>query len=512
MPKTESEQAKSSESTVLASLLRNTVQQGLVYLIGVVVIGLASFFVLPIYARIFTPAEYGLLSLAILLVSVGSIVIGNWLATCTTRFLPYYQRIGKTDTFYSTILLSMALSLAGFIILGIPAYFLFRGSLASEFQRLIPLVAVIIPLTMLFQISLTILRVKQEAKRYVTFELVFTYVALIIGVPLAVYLGLGVSGILWGQVIILFILGTIMFRRLFLTGSNVRLGATSLPGVKEFAFYGFPAAASTIGTWILIGADRYIIEVFRGTAEVGLYSMGYAIGDIIFLLVNAFILAAVPTLMLTYESDNREITSLLLSRLTRIFIMVGLPLAVGISVFASPIIRLLTTAPYYSASTVVPFIALGNFTYGLCLLSYIGLQTAKKTPIMARNWLAAAALNILLNIIFVPKFGFIAAAVTTLVSYAVLLILNIKSASKYLKWTVMPRPAFNSALASIIMGGAIFLVIRISSSAIVDCILAVITGTAVYLGMLVLLKELSKEEISQVIGLVKGKLPWAKHS
>jgi O-antigen/teichoic acid export membrane protein len=354
--------------------------------------------------------------------------------------------------------------------------------------------------------------VRQEAKWYIAAQLGFTIIALVIGVPMAVYLGLGAAGILWGQVIILFVLGVIMLRGLFLTGSRVSREATSLPNVKEFALYGLPTMVAVIGVWIMTSADRYVIEYFRNTAEVGLYSMGFAIGNIIAMLVDAFILAAVPILMLTYESDDREITSRLLSQLTRIFILIALPATVGLSVLAGPIIRLLATEPYYPAIIVIPFIALTGFTLGLALLSHIGLLTAKKTPIMTRNWSVAAALNILLNILFIPKFGFVAAAATTLVSHIVLLILNMTSASKYLRWVVMPRSALNSALASIVMGGAIFLVIHISSSAIVNCILGLIAGVIVYFGILVLLKEFSKEGISQMIGLVKDKLPWVRRS
>ncbi len=508
----EIEEAKPSERTLLTSLLGNVVQQGSVYLIGVVGIGIASFVILPIYARIFAPAEYGLLSLANLVVSIGSIAIASWLTGCTTRFLPYYQRLHKVDTFYSTILFSMILSLAAFLLLGVPAYFWGRGSLAIEFQPLIPLIAVLIPLTMVFGIVLNILRVKQEAKRYIIFELGSTYVALMIGLPLVIFLGLGVSGILWGQAIILLILGVISFKRLFLTDSSVRPSAISLPAVKEFASYGFPMVAAIIGTWILSGADRFIISSLRDTAEVGLYSMGYGIGGSIAMLASAFRLASEPILMRTYESDNRAITSGLLSQLTRILILIGLPAAIGISVLASPIIRLLTTAPYYSASTVIPFVALGNFTYGLCLLSSAGLRTARKTPIVARNWLAVGALNILLNIVFVPKFGFVAAAVTTLVSYVVLLILNIKSANRYLRWAPIPRSAVNTVVASLIMGGVVFLITHFTVSAIADCILGVTAGIVVYLGMLLLLKEFSQAEILQIRHFFKGRLPWARHS
>lgn len=509
--KNKSKGAESSESNLLTSLLGNAVQQGSFYFVGVTAASVVSVIALPIYARIFTPAEYGLLSLVLLVVSIGNIVIGNWLTTCTTRFLPYYQRIQESNIFYSTVLLSMIFALAALILLGVPAYFLLRGFFDTALQPLIPLIAALIALSVVFQISLNILRVKQEARRYVVFYISSICLALMIGIPMAIFLGLGISGILWGQAITLLILGTIMFRRLFLAGSGARLRANSLPVVKEFALYGFPAAASSIGTWLLSGADRYVIEYSRGATEVGLYSMGYGIGDVIMMLVSAFILTATPTLMITYESDNREITSQLLSQLTRIFLLIGLPATVGISALAAPVIRLLTTESYYPASVVIPFVAFGDLTYGLCLLSYTGLQTAKKSPVMARNWVAAGALNILLNIIFVPRFGFVAAAVNTLVSYMALLLLNIKSANKYLRWAPIPRSAINTAVASVVMGGVVFLVTHFSASAVVACISGIIVGIVVYLVMLFLLKEFSQGEILQIKRFFKDKLTRAKH-
>lgn len=506
-----SEEIRARESNLLSSILGNTTRQGLVYLIGVIVTAVVSFGMLPVYARIFTTAQYGVLSLAILLVSIGNIIVGNWLSSCTTRFQPYYRNINKVDVFYSSILFSMILALAAFLLLGIPAYFLFRGFLAAELQPLILPVAILIALTMAFQIFLTIFRINQEARKYVVFQLGYTCIGLLVGVSFAVFLDMGVAGILWGQVIILFILCAISFKMLFMTGSIVQRSSVSMAAVREFAFYGFPAAASTIGTWILDGADRYVIGAFRGTAEVGLYSMGYSIGNGIILLVGAFMLTATPTLMLAYESENRDITSRLLSQLSRIYFMIGLPAAIGISLLASPVIRLLTTESYYSSFIVVPYVALGSFIYGLCLLSYTGLQIAKKSHIMARNWFLAGAVNIVLNIIFVPMFGYIAAAVTTLVSYIALLFLNIKSSNRYLKWTLMKRSTIKTVLASMVMGCTVFGIILLTDSAILDCVSGIVIGIVAYFLMLLVLKEFTTDEMMQIRHFFNGLLPGKKN-
>jgi O-antigen/teichoic acid export membrane protein len=226
--------------------------------------------------------------------------------------------------------------------------------------------------------------------------------------------------------------------------------------------------------------------------------MGHNVGDIILLLAQAFTLAVVPSLMLTYESDHRDVTSQLLRGLTRIFFLIGLPAVAGLAVLARPIMGLLTTEPYFPASRVVALIALGNFVYGLSLLSYTGLQTAMKSHIMARNWFVAGALNILLNVIFIPRFGYFAAAVINLVAYIALLILNIQSSNRYLKWEVIPRTVFNVCVASLIMAGVIVLLIQVLHSDIIKCIFGVLAGIIVYITMLLLLREFTQGEILEV--------------
>ncbi len=486
-------------------------RQGSIYFIGIAAVSLLQFVLIPVYARIFQPAEYGVLSLSLLLISIGATVVGNWLSSCVTRLLPYFRRTGEEHIFYATLLLSLTVSVGVFLLLAVPASLFFSDLFDTDYQKVLPLIVALVPLYVLFQVSLSTFRIKQQAKKYVASNLTFAFVGLGTGVLLAGFLNLGVAGILWGQVIILSLLGIMMLRGLFLSVSNVSLGATSPSTIKQFAKYGFPAAMSTVGTWLLAASDRYIIGYFKGAADVGLYSMGHNVGDLILLMAHAFSLAIVPSLMITYESDHQEATSRLLRELTRIFFLIGLPAVAGLSVLARPIVGLLTTEPYFAASKVVAFIALGNFIYGLALLSYTGLQTAMKSHIMARNWLLAGAVTIVLNIIFVPRFGYIAAAVITPVSYLTLLILNVKSSNKYLKWEVIPRTVFNVCLASLIMAGVVFLVIIPFDSFVIQCVAGVITGIVVYFGMVLVLKEFSRGEIIAVKSLVSNILSRIRH-
>jgi O-antigen/teichoic acid export membrane protein len=500
----------SPEHSPLGGLLRSAIRQSSTYFIGIIGVSLIQFVLIPIYTRIFNPTEYGILNLALLLVSIGTIIFGNWIATCVTRFLPYYQRIDKTPIFYSSLLLSLILSLIVFFFLTIPAFFFLRGYVDVGYQKVLHFVIALIPFSVVFQVSLSILRIKQQSKQYVIYNLTFASVGATLGVLLAVFLKLGSSGILLGQIIIVSFLGMVMFKGSFLSVANVGYRASSSSVIRQFALYGFPAAASTIGTWLLSGSDRYVIGYFKGTADVGLYSMSHNVGDIILLITNAFTLAVVPALMLAWESENREATSYLLSQFTRIFFLVGLPAVGGISILARPIFGLLTTESYYSASGVVPLIALGNFTYGLCLLSYTGLQTAMKSNIMARNWIIAGVINIVLNVILVPRFGYGAAAFTCLMSYVALLFLNVKSANKYLKWALIPRTILHSCLASLIMVGVIILLVNIVHSDVIKCIIGIVAGIIVYFTMLFILREFTRAEILEIKSMFNILVSWVQ--
>jgi len=64
------------------------------------------------------------------------------------------------------------------------------------------------------------------------------------------------------------------------------------------AKYSFPLVLGNLAAWVLSLSDRYILEFFRGSQEVGIYSASYAISEkSIFLLVSLFMLASGPISM-----------------------------------------------------------------------------------------------------------------------------------------------------------------------------------------------------------------------
>lgn len=489
--------------------LKMAVKDIVVYFPGKLLPAMAGLITIPIYARLFRPEEYGILAVIITFTAAGGIVIGNWLTSSVMRFFTYYKRQGQLNRFYSSLLCAFALSLVCLVLLGYPLYLFTKDMVSPEVYQLLPLAGLIVAVNSLYSILQTILRADQRSKLFVGFELAQVYGGLIIGLSLAVIAGYGVKGILMGSIASMTIanLGILWW----LLHHDMHIGhiSISIATLREFAYYGLPGGLAQIGSWILSLSDRYIIEYFRGSVEVGLYSMGYNFANSsINLVVSSLILAIGPILINTWEGKQRESITDLLGQITRITIILLVPIVTGLSILPGPIFRLLTTEMYQPGSHVLPWISLGACLYGLSLLAYTGLIVEKKSGVMACNFLLAGASNIILNLLLVPRFGFMAAAINTTISYGVLLALNIITSTKYLPWRFPWQTLRNALLAGGMMSALIGPMAYFIQPSILMLLLSVITGAGIYSAMLILLEEFKPEEIIALKDITKPLIQW----
>jgi O-antigen/teichoic acid export membrane protein len=178
--------------------------------------------------------------------------------------------------------------------------------------------------------------------------------------------------------------------------------------------------------------------------------------------------------------------------------MFALPAIVGLSVLSKPFIRLLSTQAYSDAFLIIPFVAIAQLFEGLTLLAITGIRIAKRTSISARNYLLCGAGNIVLNLIFVPRYGYLAAAFTTVISYVALLLLNAIASAPYLRWKFPMASILKICLASAVMGVVILLISSRLTNAGSACLVCTIVGGVVYGAALVCLKELDLDRVAEL--------------
>jgi O-antigen/teichoic acid export membrane protein len=96
--------------------------------------------------------------------------------------------------------------------------------------------------------------------------------------------------------------------------------------------------------------------------------------------------------------------------------------ALGLSLLAPWLVRLLTTPTYYGGARVVPLLAFGATAFLAFNVMAIGIGRAKKTQF---NWVVtglAAVVTVVLNLILIPPYGMMGAAASTLVAYTVMFV------------------------------------------------------------------------------------------
>ena len=183
---------------------------------------------------------------------------------------------------------------------------------------------------------------------------------------------------------------------------------------------GLPMIPHGLAMILLARIDVSMIQKLCDYSAVGLYTSGYTIGSLLMFITNAVGNAWVP--LFNERLDRGDIEAI--RRDNKILMEVGCFMTLCFIAVAPELIKLLYAKPYHESMWVVAPVALGT----LCQYFYTGYVNAelfyKKTALIAVNSCIAAGINVLLNYIFIRRFGYIAAAYTTLLGYFILMILH----------------------------------------------------------------------------------------
>jgi O-antigen/teichoic acid export membrane protein len=272
----------------------------------------------------------------------------------------------------------------------------------------------------------------------------------------------------------------------------------SLHKLKEMLSFGIPLIVTGLGSWILILADRYILNIFCSLSEVGLYALGYKFGMIInSLIASPLQLAWLPFI---FRIKDHEDADSIYAITLNYFALIIVFFALALSVMIKPILWLVVTPTFYDAYQVVPFIAFSYVLYGCYLITAVPFYLKEKTKFLVLLVVISAVLNLTLNYVLIPIYGMIGAAITTLISYSVLLLNTIILGRRY-----YPIPFKFLQLLKLFVSA---LVIYIGSSYInLDSVILVwvlrLMTLACFPVLLLLLKFFNNTDIEAVKAIIK---------
>lgn len=174
-----------------------------------------------------------------------------------------------------------------------------------------------------------------------------------------------------------------------------------------------PLLTNLIALRVIQKADQRVVLEYEGASFVAIYGLGLSIMSLMYVFTDAFDNTLSP--MVTHSLASKKFKDI--NTQSFAFISILCFAAMMLCAFSPEIIRIIGTNEYYSAAYCVMPLVLGvvlEFVTNLLIYSMVFYE--KKSEITFLS-VFVALMNIILNMIFVPKFGFIAASYTTLTSY-----------------------------------------------------------------------------------------------
>lgn len=187
--------------------------------------------------------------------------------------------------------------------------------------------------------------------------------------------------------------------------------------IKKLLSYSFWLIPGSYFGTIISSSDRILIKIMTNISNVGIYSIGYKIGDLIrqfFIVSFASVLGPVK---FNTNIDKNEY-SIKMNNLLIIYIALGLILALFANSFSNLIIIIIANKAFLSANYVIPFMLLAHIIWGLNDFLNTGYLLNNKTKITSVVLLAGAVVNLSLNFVLIPRFGLVGACLSTAIAYA----------------------------------------------------------------------------------------------
>ena len=241
--------------------------------------------------------------------------------------------------------------------------------------------------------------------------------ALLAGI-IFIRMGFGAVGVLSGLLLGFLVPMLGIFRRPW---QGVRLGQLDREILKKLLKYGLPLTGAFILDFIVNSSDRMLLVYLVDSAASGLYAVGYDLPKrslwILMMIVN---LAAYPLVVRALEQQGPGAARDRLRDIAVILAGIGLPGAAGLWVLAPNLAGVLVGNEFQDATTgLIPWIALAILLAGLkAYYLDLAFQLGRRT--MGQVWvlLVAAVLNLGLNLWWIPVYGYMGAAYSTVAAYA----------------------------------------------------------------------------------------------
>jgi O-antigen/teichoic acid export membrane protein len=475
----------------------------LIYLPGQALPALASFITVPIYTHLFSPDQYGNYALAAAAADFLLLGTAVGFGQAAVRFFSAYKLKSSLSSYFSVLFASVGLITLVAAVASAGILLILGSLIPTDLYPLLWAALALFVVNACVSTLMDVLRGQEKSRWYTVIMIVQSFGGIIFGLILVLAFKMGIVGLIWGQT-----LGILLpiVPLVWLTTRSVPIHPASLnrSDFKQLWAFALPFTIGNIAFWSLNLSDRYFVEMFRGSYEVGLYSIANKISwRSVQLLVHLFFLVPAPMISRLWEERGRQAAEEALTTFTRMYILMIIPAVVGLTAVAAPLMRLLADKAYFAGYPAIWLVAIGSMALGLSDLGSSGSLVANRTSLIARNQIMAAVFNLILNLILIPILGFMGAALSTAISFLLLAGLQAISSKSFLTWRWPLMSLWRVLIASGVMSASVLIIqasLRSDTTIwqVTSLLLSIMVGALLYGLVLWALREITPRQLVDI--------------
>ena len=365
--------------------------------------------------------ERGRYALALSLLLVGVQFCNLGFHTANTYILTKDFAL-KEKIFSNNIIVTLVTASIFAVIIYFTKYFFgFENISFNEFL----LIILLLPLTLKSYFAQNMLIAIEKMNLYNYSELISKLVFLIVG-AIAITYSSKSEYLLAAQAVSAIVLLVYVIKKLDIKYYGIK--HTDFNLVKSITPYALKIYSNTLFMFLILKADILMVEKMLGSEETGNYSIASSLGDM--LLIFPSILGQVLFTRFVKNEESR-FKMILFSKFLVLFVM--LPIAITSYFYSSEIIVFLYGEAFIKAAKPFALIAFAVVLLGVNTITSYYYASVKMPKVSVIAPFLVCALNVILNLILIPKQGIEGAALASLISYLALLLINIK----YIGFTVL---------------------------------------------------------------------------
>ena len=492
-------------------MINNTIKKlgkdTLMYLPGNLFLAVGGFLSLILYTKLFNPVDYGRYILVYSAMGLLIAMLNGWITQSALRFSGN-QIVENKKVIFSTIFITISVINIGVITTAVIFINMFGDEITDQTKILIYSSLFLFSVQSYYSTTQSLLRVMRKAAVFSINNIIISICKILVVYVLVIFYSVGVESIIFSfslgyTVAFLFSLYAIDFK------SNFNIKLLELQIVREYFKYGFPLIGLVFLEWVLAISDRYLIQMFEGSSNLGVYSINYSISSSMILLINSLLMmGSYPLIVSTWNKYGKGNTESVINKILKYYLLITLPIIVILFSFSEAIMQLISTKDYVKGHLILPIVSIGLVFLGMTQYTNKAWELTKKPNAILKINFLVVLLNIILNLLFIPYFGYMAAAVTTAISYCVYFLVSYYKTKDILEIYVFSPFLIKIIISSILMYLITILVSIWIDTLILEFIVGVAMGIVVYI-ISILIFGVIKNEVKYIHIILKNKLKSA---